>query len=468
MKQINQRRNQIGFVYKTYVNNDIGKVNEFRNPVNVLIKKHTSDNFKEIDMEGEGFRDIIKSIYNKGKEGVKFLYRNKDKIQDAYSGEIGTAIRNALPSSDDTARSGFAREKHGILQLPNGKYGVANYMGPNTNLLERLKRGDPPRTECDRASQAHDIRYALAKTTDDIRKADNIMMNAVDRISRNRGDNVKNIAQARLIKAKIIGEDLGLIRRDAFSGDLSKNVIADTDRSILMNKLGSLSQEGYGKMKGRGKMLPGDALKMKLLKQMVKEKKMKGIGVDMTRDLGKPYKLVGSGGILDFVVNNVIPSLMKQVGIPQELVSTSQLKSIISKSLEMAKSGNISSIIEHLSKTILPILFHLKSKSMSGSGRMTGYGKMKVKLINSLSRGLTKSFKHYIKIKNRKNRLNQTGKGLKLAGRSLNQCGRGFWEDFKRGFLSVFKPGAKVLGSVASAMGMPEFGIPLGVLADNL
>ena len=77
-----------------------------------------------------------------------------------------------------------------------------------------------------------------------------------------------------------------------------------------MNKLGRLSQEGYGKMKGRGKMLPGDALKMKLLKQMVKEKKMKGIGVDMTRDLGKPYKLVGSGGILDFVVNNVIPSLM--------------------------------------------------------------------------------------------------------------------------------------------------------------
>ena len=129
MKQINQRRNQIGFVYKTYVNNDIGKVNEFRNPVNALIKKHTSDNFKEIDMEGEGFRDIIKSIYNKGKEGVKFLYRNKDNIQDAYSGEIGTAIRNALPSSDDTARSGFAGEKHGILQLPNGKYGVANYMG---------------------------------------------------------------------------------------------------------------------------------------------------------------------------------------------------------------------------------------------------------------------------------------------------------------------------------------------------
>ena len=322
---------------------------------------------------------------------------------------------------------------------------------PNTNLLERLKRGDPPRTAVDRASQAHDIRYALAKNTNDIRKADNIMMNAVDRISRNRGDNAKNIATARLIKAKIIGEDLGLIRKDAFSGDLSKNVIADTDRSILMNKLGSLEQEGYGKM------LPGDALKMKLLKQMVKEKKMKMKG------LGKQnYKFVGSGGMMDFVTKNVIPELMNQVGIPKELISPSQLKSIISKSLELVKSGNVSSIIQHLSKTILPILFHLKSKSMSGSGNyMTGYGKMKVKLINLLKKGLTKSFEYYIKNRKSKRAISQSGKGLKLAG-------KGFWEDFKKGFLSVFKPGAKILGSVATAMGMPEFGIPLGVISDNI
>ena len=451
MKLLNQRKNQLGYVYKNYINNDISTVNEFNKPTNTLIKKYKHEKLKEVDMEGEGLGDIIRSVYEKGKEGLKFLYKNKDKIQDAYSGEIGTAIRNALPSSDDTARPGFPGEKHAILQLPNGKYGVANYCGPNTNLLERLKRGDPPRTAVDRASQAHDIRYALAKNTNDIRKADNIMMNAVDRISRNRGDNAKNIATARLIKAKIIGEDLGLIRKDAFSGDLSKNAIADTDRSILMNKLGSLEQEGYGKM------LPGDALKMKLLKQMVKEKKMKMKG------LGKQnYKFVGSGGMMDFVTKNVIPELMYQVGIPKELISPSQLKSIISKSLELVKSGNVSSIIQHLSKTILPILFHLKSKSMSGSGNyMTGYGKMKVKLINLLKKGLTKSFEYYIKNRKSKRAISQSGKGLKLAG-------KGFWEDFKKGFLSVFKPGAKILGSVATAMGMPEFGIPLGVISDNI
>ena len=456
------RRNQVGFVYKPQVNNDIGTVNNFRNPVNTLIKQHTSDS----DMGGDGFRDIVKSIYEKGKEGVKFLYNNKGKIADAYTGEIGTAIRNALPNSDETGRAGFAGEKHGILQLPNGKFGTANYMGPNTNLIERLRRGDPPRSLVDKASMAHDIRYALAKTPDDIRKADNIMMNAVERIARNRGDDPKNIAQARLVKAKVIGEDLGLIRRDAFSGDLSKKAISDNDRITLMSKIGSLAHEGYGLgLAGQGRIRPADALKMKLLKQMAKER-MKGngkklSGMSVTRDLGKSYSLKGSGGLMDFVTGNILPSLMKSVGIPEGLIPQGQLKNIISKSLELAKSGNITSIVDHLSKTILPILFHLKTKAMGGSGIMTGYGKVKPKLISSLSKGLMRSFKHYIKIKGK-------GKSKCMAGCGLNLAGKGGWDDFKRGFLSVFKPGAKILGTVATAMGVPELGIPLGLLADNL
>ena len=129
MKLLNQRKNQLGYVYKNYINNDISTVNEFNKPTNTLIKKYEHEKLKEVDMEGEGLGDIIRSVYEKGKEGLKFLYKNKDKIQDAYTGEIGTAIRNALPSSDDTARPGFPGEKHAILQLPNGKYGVANYMG---------------------------------------------------------------------------------------------------------------------------------------------------------------------------------------------------------------------------------------------------------------------------------------------------------------------------------------------------
>lgn len=467
MKRLNQSRvsNNVGNVFtSSQSNNDYATVKIFRNPYyNILRPQPKQPEMSE--MEGEGFREIISSIYNKGKEGVQYLYKNRGKIADAYSGEIGTALKNLAPSSDDTARPSFVGEQHGILQLPNGKYGMANYMGPNTNLLERLRRGDPPRTEVDKASQAHDIRYALAKSADDIRKADNIMLNTVDRISRNRGDNIKNIAQARLIKAKVISEDLGLLRKDAFSGDLANKEIPDKDRVTLMSKIGSLAFEGYGH-----KLLPGDALKMKLLKQMTKQKKMKGrgkcgCGVSGDRDLGQPYKLSGNGGMMDFVVGNIIPNLMKQVGIPSNIVPMSFLKNIIGKSMNLVKDGNMTSIIEHLSKTILPLLVNLKSKSMGGSGSImtAGYGRKRGKLIKSLSRGLMASFKHYIKSKNRKNMNKQSGSGLLLSGQ-----GNKNWQDFKKGFLSVFKPGAKILGGITSALGMPEFGIPLGILADAL
>ena len=440
-----RRSDNVGFVVPPQIDNNIGIVKGFSNSIKpIQIKSNDEmdvDDDVEIgpDINGEGFRDIIKNVYNKGKEGVSFLYKNRGKIADAYSGDVGTALKNLIPSSDDTGRPSYVGEKHGILELKNGKYGVANYMGPNTNLLERLRRGDPPRTEVDKASMAHDIRYALAKTPDDIRRADNIMMNAVDRIALNKTDSIKNITQARLIKAKVIGEDLGLIRRDAFSGDLSNKQISDIDRITLMSKIGSLAHEGYGM---KQKILPGDALKLKILKQMVKEKKM---------------KFKGSGGMMDFISGKVIPNLMKKVGIPQNIVPNGFLKNIISKSMEMVKDGNMSSIIDHLSKTILPLLANLKSKSMGGNGIMTaGYGKKKPTLIKALSKGLKSDFKQYIK------------GSQELTGRGLMLSGSGGWEDFKRGFLSVFKPGAKILGQVASALGQPEIGIPLSLLADNL
>jgi hypothetical protein len=53
-------------------------------------------------------------------------------------------VSNLFPSSDKEATEIEAGEKHGVLILPNGKIGRANYMGPGTNLIKRLKRGDKP------------------------------------------------------------------------------------------------------------------------------------------------------------------------------------------------------------------------------------------------------------------------------------------------------------------------------------
>jgi hypothetical protein len=58
------------------------------------------------------------------------------------------------------------------------------------------------------------------------------------------------------------GEDLGIMNKGSFSGDLGK--ISDSDKILLMNKKAGLEQEGYG--------LPGQNLKMKLMKSMTRKK----------------------------------------------------------------------------------------------------------------------------------------------------------------------------------------------------
>ena len=460
MNRLQQTRKQIG-----YFDDNIA-VNYSRNPYGVL-------QFDR-NMSGRGFTDTIKSIYDKGKSISKY-------ISDGYSGEIGTSLRNMIPDSDENARPGFPGEKHAILRLENGKYGVANYMGPGTSILERIKRGDPPRTEVDKVAMAHDIRYSLAKTQSDIRKADNIMINKIDQISRNRLDSGQNITQARLMKAKVIGEDLGLLKKDAFSGYLSKNKnISKKDKELLENKLNELAPEGYG-------LLPGDRLKLKLLKQMARKRKKrqsgsgkrrrpKNKGQSRSRDLGKQYKLLGSGlnlpgtgkgNIMNFVINKILPSLLKTVGLPKDVIKNESIINMISKSLDMAKSGNMSSIISNLSKALLPILTAAKMKHMNMHGRgivdvLKGYKK---NLLEKLGLGLFKAFKWYLnKAAKDKGMKPIFGSGINLPGGKFSN----FWKDFNKGFKMVFKPGAKIVGDIASAMGHPEFGIALRGVSELL
>lgn len=465
MNRLQQTRKQIG-----YFDDNIA-VNYSRNPYGVL-------QFDR-NMSGQGFTDTIKSIYDKGKNVGKFLV-------DAYTGEVGTALRNMIPDSDENARPGFPGEQHAILQLPNGKTGVANYMGPGTNLIERLKRGDPPRTEVDKVCMAHDIRYSLAKNQSDIRNADNIMINKIDEISRNRLDSSQNIAQARLMKAKVIGEDLGLLKKDAFSGDLSKNEdISKIDRELLENKLNELAPQGYG-------FLPGDALKLKILKQMARKRKKrqsgsgkrrrpKNKGQSITRNLGKQYKLLGSGlnlpgsgkgNIMNFVINKILPSLLKTVGLPKDVIKIEPIARMINKALDMAKSGNMSSIISNLSKALLPILTAAKMKHMNlnmhGRGIVDVLKGYKKNLLEKLGIGLFKAFKWYL------NKAAQD-KGMapifKGSGSRLNLPGdkfSNFWKDFSKGFKMVFKPGAKILSTVASSMGHPEVGLALRGISELL
>ena len=486
----NSQRPHISSVINPRIINDIS-----RNIHTVHTVRNVRDH-ANIDMSGEGISDTLKYFYEKGKQGVKFIFDNRGKIVDSYTGEVGTAIRNALPDSDETARNGFAGEKHAILQLKNGKYGVANYMGPDTALLERLNRGDPPRTAVDKVSMYHDVRYALAKTPDDIRRADNIMLKKVDEIERNRGDAPKNIMQAKLIRAKVIGEDLSLLKKDAFSGDLSKHVLSDSNKSYLQSKLNQGAQEGYGLglpgmgLSLAGGNLPGDELKMKILRKMKKDKKrsksLKLTGLSVTKDLGKSYVLGGdglklagqglksyrgSGELTSFVVDTIIPKIMKAVGIPGSAVPKATLTNIIDKALSMIpsqSSNNIPSIVAQLSKTILPILTGLKLKQsgMGGSGVLDLLKKAKDSLTVGLARfvwGIMKGDlnRHY---KSKGVESPFGGDGIMTGGFNWKAA----LEGFKTGFLKVFKPGSKILGMAATALGQPEIGIPLTAISNML
>lgn len=126
----------------------------------------------------------------------------------------------------------------------------------------------------------HDIDYALAAGLKNkeaqvkaIREADQRMVKNLNRIAKNPGsDSAKNIFQGRrLIQGKMAAEDLGLMEKGSFGGDLKP--ISDEDKIILMSNRARLGQEGYGN-------LPAQQLKLKLLKaHSRKGKKGKGLKV---------------------------------------------------------------------------------------------------------------------------------------------------------------------------------------------
>ena len=462
------RRQKIGYVYYPQVCNNVAKVPYQRNPYK--IQQLSFDN----KMGGEGFMDVVRGLYTKGKS---FL----SKAEQFATSETGTALRNLIPDSDETARPGFAGEKHAILKLKNGKNGVANYMGPGTELAKRLERGDPPRTEADRVAQAHDIRYGLAKTNDDIRRADNIMINKLKQIERNRGDDPRNIMLGkRLIQAKVLGEKLGVLKRDAFSGDLSKNNPTPKELQLMTSKLNELAPQGYGLRVPGGAMKPGDMLKIKLLKQMARKGKIKGVSKSKTLPgmksytlRGRGFKIKGNGKLQGFIVKKIVPSILSSLNIPRKTLPMSMITTVVSKALEMAKSGNLSTIISNLSKTLLPMITAANLKhvgvrggALQGRGITDILGEQKNKLLGALGKSLFGAFKWFLNTtaKQEGNTMPFAGSGLGLPGGSFAS----FFKDFAKGFKMVFKPAAKLLAPIASALGVPEIGIPLGIVGDAL
>ena len=127
---------------------------------------------------------------------TKKSQKGKGIIDGLQNMILDTSLNRALPG-----------EKHQIIKTASGKYAPAVYSGPGTNLETRIRRGDKPLSYVDKTAEAHDLRYSLANTEQDVRNADVRMVQQLKKATTMNLDSQFNIKQASLIKAKILAED---------------------------------------------------------------------------------------------------------------------------------------------------------------------------------------------------------------------------------------------------------------------
>ena len=427
-----------------------------------LIHSISRDNVLNManEMRGEGILDLAKEGYQKAKN-------IGSKVASFYSSQTAKDLIDLLPDSDATAAKGFAGEKHGILQLANGKYGVGNFIGPGTQVIKRLRRGDKGRTKVDSVSMRHDIDFAIAQGAKSKkeqlklgRAADKRMINSLNRLEASGGDAKKNILMGKAIKGKVLLEDVGLMNKDKFLGEMTN--INDKDMILLKSKRAELSQEGYG--------MPGEKLKHQLLMKMGKgtnlagKKRGKGInlagkkrgkGVNLAGFHGGSPNLAGvhRGGAITslngFITTGLIPNLAKDLGISKKIATAPILKI-----LKSTNPKNVNDIASVLSKSLMPYLVKGKIDTIN---KHTGSGIEQIKqivkdvpmeLYNKLKAGIKKALDFYFKEKQ------GGGSCCGMTGGSWAS----FWASFKKGFKVVVKIGLQVGAIAATAMGHPEVG----------
>lgn len=208
-----------------------------------------------------------------------------------------------------------------------------------------------------------------------------------------------------------------------------------------------LQPAGLGlELAGRGhdSLLPADELKMKLIKELSRKsgKKKRKSGKGVAENL--PAK---------FISRMLIPELLPMIGIHEKALTIQQIEKIILPVFQKHKGDDLKVLADHLAKAILPMLVKGKFKSLGLKMRGKGVikdmlGNMKGYLLDKLATGIIYLVKKFAR--------GSSGRGLNLAGGN-------FFKDFAKGFTSIFKPIASIAGPIASALGVPELGVPLSI-----
>lgn len=149
--------------------------------------------------------------------GAKVAKVTGKLIGDLAFGKVGTAISNKLSekfNKNPNWRPGFPGEAHVVLNTPHGLT-RANFCGPGTQIVKRVRRGDRGVNQIDTACEKHDLLYHFARTPEDIRRADNQMILDVDAVT-DAGRAQKFLAKS-VIQGKKLGEDVGLFGPETFT-----------------------------------------------------------------------------------------------------------------------------------------------------------------------------------------------------------------------------------------------------------
>jgi hypothetical protein len=358
-----------------------------------------------------------------------------------------------IPSSDDKGRPVFPGEVHAPLRLPSGGIGIANYMGPGTHVVERVRRGDPPRTASDKVAMAHDIRYSLAPNKG--RAADKKMIAKLNAIQKKKQDRSFNINMGkRPIQAKMALENRGLLSKTRFTDGAPLNA---SDRNLLQSKLDMLEQEGFGVPPGRklamsindGPILP----KKNKKKRKATAALQAGSGTKFQRGGGSGFQRGGASGLVSKLAKH-IPLIAASAGLKK-----GKFMKTIGGPVKFVRS-----VIDDAVKTPLALMNKVAAKLVNAmfSGVI---GDIKSKLGQS---GSGMSLK--LPDNKKKQLINKIVKGFRsihdMQGSGSMQIGAGFWSDVGNFFKKAVKAVLPIVAPIAAtAVGGPAAGAIAGPLA---
>jgi len=319
--------------------------------------------------------------------------------QSGKGSNFSLAFRNKLNklSNVKNAAPGYSGEMHlfSIVKNRNGKKRLVSNSnnGPRTNVVQGLKDGRKPVSLGDKVGYAHDLRFALAKNTRDLRRADNIYKGTMRKLRNTGMDSTFNTLPGEkgiALKNKL--EDTGILSRKTFLSPMK-----DKEGIRLAKKeLSRLEQEGYGTTLAlqtgrpsgiREKLpLPGEPMIRKHRRKLKNQYKKRG-GSKGRRALGRSKAKFGT-----IFTKKILPPIIKELRKVRGLKFVKSGKGLRSDIDKMERKLNSGSGVIATTALLAPIAIPL--------------GIQAVKLAIPLLKKLFKKIK-------------RKGRGLKMAGNGL-------------------------------------------------